>query len=304
MSSNGTQVPDPNRTPYGYVPTEAVCITFLVLFAISGLLHLFQAIKYRTWWMIASLVVGCAGEVIGWSGRLWSSQNPGLLDPFLMQITTTIISPSFMSAANFTILGFIIRKIGTQYSWLTPRWYLIIFITLDLASLVVQAIGGARASAAAENDEDADPGGRIMLYGIVAQMIALTAYVILGTEVIVRYYLNKPVRKAPEPQDESVETLGEKKVHSNGRTVLDSNTKLMLLGLIVSSVFLFIRAIYRTIELNDGWDGSVITNQALFNWLDGMPITVCTYTFNILHPGYLLFRKAKGTDTPAALEKA
>jgi hypothetical protein len=108
--------------PYGYVPTEGVCITFIILFAISALLHTGQALKWRTRWMIPSMALGCTGEVIGWSGRLWSSQNPTLLNPFLMQITTTIISPSFMSAANFTILGFIIKRIGPQYSWLTARW--------------------------------------------------------------------------------------------------------------------------------------------------------------------------------------
>lgn len=47
---------------------------------------------------------------------------------------------------------------------------LIIFIALDLAALTVQSIGGARASQAAENNEDADPGGRIMLGGIILQM--------------------------------------------------------------------------------------------------------------------------------------
>ncbi|KAG8834959.1 hypothetical protein FRC17_006262 [Serendipita sp. 399] len=302
MSSNTTQILPEPRIPYGYVPTEAVCIAFLTLFAVSGLIHTFQAIKYRTWWMIATLTVGCLGECIGWAGRLWSSRNPTLLDPFLMQITTTIISPSFMSAANFTILGFIIRTIGQQHSRLSPRWYLIIFISLDLVSLIVQAIGGARASAAAQNHEDADPGGRIMLYGIVLQMIALTIYCILGAEVLIRYYTNRPVRALPEQHDESVETLDEKK--SDGRAALDRNNKLMLLALVITTVFLFIRAIYRTIELNDGWDGSIITNQNLFNWLDGMPITVVTYTFNILHPGYLLFRRRSGADTPAALSKA
>lgn len=47
-------------------------------------------------------------------------------------------------------------------------------------------------------------------------------------------------------------------------------------------------AIYRTIELNDGWNGPIITNQALFNWLDGTQITLATFTLNLLHPGYLL----------------
>ena len=119
--SNSTVVP-PVHSPYGYVPTESITIVFIVLFGLSGILHLGEAIKWHTWWMIPSMVIGCIGEVIGWSGRLWSSRNPSLLDPFLMQIVTTIISPSFMSAANFTILGLIIKRLGTHYSWLTPRW--------------------------------------------------------------------------------------------------------------------------------------------------------------------------------------
>jgi hypothetical protein len=112
------------------VPTQWVCIVFIVLFAISGLLHTGQLIKWRTWWMLV-MAVGCLGEVIGWSGRLWSSKSPDLLNPFLMQITTTIISPSFMSAANFTILGAIIRRFGPKYSWLTPRWCTFLVLKLE-----------------------------------------------------------------------------------------------------------------------------------------------------------------------------
>jgi len=235
--------------------------------------------------------VGCLGEVIGWSGRLWSSKSPDLLNPFLMQITTTIISPSFMSAANFTILGAIIRRFGQNYSWLTPRWYLIVFINLDLISLIVQAIGGAKASTEAENNENANPGGHIMLYGIVLQMIALTIYVILGADFVVRYYLNKPVRKAP-PVDGTTEA--EK---TEERPVIDGRTKLMLAGLVLNSIFLFTRAVYRTIELNDGWGGPIITNQALFNWLDGTQITLATYVFNFIHPGYLLRPKRPATSS-------
>jgi hypothetical protein len=119
--SNST-VPVPEGTPYGYIPTQSVTIVFMVLFGLSAVLHIGEAIKWRTWWMLPSMALGCIGEVIGWYGRFWSSNNPQLLDPFLMQIVCTIISPSFMSAANFTILGLIIRRLGPQYSWLTPRW--------------------------------------------------------------------------------------------------------------------------------------------------------------------------------------
>lgn len=44
-------------------------------------------------------------------------------------------------------------------------------------------------------------------------------------------------------------------------------------------------------------------NQALFNWLDGAMITLATYTFNILHPGWLLFRQSKVSERDEEVAK-
>lgn len=47
---------------------------------------------------------------------------------------------------------------------------IIVFVVLDVASLIIQSIGGSQASHAAQTDQDPNPGGKIMLYGIVMQM--------------------------------------------------------------------------------------------------------------------------------------
>ena len=113
-----------------------------------------------------------------------------------VRITTTIIAPSFLTAALFKIVGDIIILLGPQYSRLKPVTCkqsfptsffckvdviahvhdldLIVFITLDVAALVVQAVGGAKASIAAQTNSDPEPGGDIMLYGIVVQLIGVT----------------------------------------------------------------------------------------------------------------------------------
>lgn len=53
----------------------------------------------------------------------------------------------------------------------TPKTDAIVFITTDIAALVVQAIGGAKASQAAQTGNgDPEVGGHIMLAGIVIQM--------------------------------------------------------------------------------------------------------------------------------------
>lgn len=55
-------------------------------------IHFGQAILSRKWFFIPTMVTGGIGEIIGWSGRLWSSHNPNSFDAFVIQICTTIFS--------------------------------------------------------------------------------------------------------------------------------------------------------------------------------------------------------------------
>ena len=59
----------------------------LVLYRHDNLLviHVVQAIHFRLWWLFPTAVLCGLLEVIGWSGRLWSSKNPILQEPFIMQ---------------------------------------------------------------------------------------------------------------------------------------------------------------------------------------------------------------------------
>lgn len=47
-------------------------------------------------------------------------------------------------------------------------------MSLDLSSLIVQAVGGGKASIAAQDAQDPEPGGDIMMYGIVVQMVGIS----------------------------------------------------------------------------------------------------------------------------------
>lgn len=112
-----------------------------------------------------------------------ASQVLGLFD------RTTILAPTFLAAANFIILGTIINRVGPQYSRMPAKWCkyfnvsicqrgsllkadivfcvlidAIIFVSVDVLSLVVQAIGGGVASRAVQKaNGHADKGGHIML---------------------------------------------------------------------------------------------------------------------------------------------
>ncbi|TDL17127.1 RTA1-domain-containing protein [Rickenella mellea] len=270
---------------YHYVPTKSVCIIFLALFGLSGLLHIVEAFYFRMHWLLATAVLACVGEAIGWSGRYWSSLNWGREQtPFLMQISTTIISPTFLLAVYFVLLGRIILMLGPQYSRLPPKYYLRIFCTVDVIALVVQAVGGAWASVAV----DPRPGGRVMLYGIIFQLVALIAYNALGAEFFWRFYFDRPTRSRlnslPPSQASSTSDISPKQDINR----LSKRMQVLICGIVFSNTCIFIRGVYRTIELSDGWNGRIISTQVYFNVLDGAMILLATATLNILHPGYLM----------------
>ncbi|KAJ7152907.1 RTA1 like protein-domain-containing protein [Mycena filopes] len=260
-------------SPYGYTPTEYVCIIFVTLFALSTLLHVGQAIRYRLWWIFPTAVLAGLLETVGWGGRLWSSTAPEVFKAYEMQIVCTIMGPTPLAAANFIILGRIIDRLGPVYSRLSPKLYTILFLCCDIASLVIQAIGGGMAAGAVNQLRDPAKGGHVMLGGIVFQMATITVYVFCAGEFLLRYLKNLPVRGPPTPA---------------ATPPLSRNMRILVGALVFNTVCLFIRAVYRVIELSDGWSGRIIHTQVYFNVLDGMMITLAILTLNFAHPGRLL----------------
>jgi len=316
-------------SPYGYTPTLYVCALYVALFGLTTLLHTVQAIRSRLWWLFPTIIAGGIAEIIGWSGRLWSAKDVFNLNPFLMQITTTIMAPSFMTAANFLILGVIISRLGTQYSRLSPLWYSIVFITADVVALVVQAVGGGMASVAVQSVNGGDPnkGAHIMVGGIIWQLAAITVYVILALEFFIRVRLDRPVRRPAVSATSSPGEVEEKKGKKRGFRLHDhsfdpalaqqaatniqghgfgfaqgSKLSLQITALGISTLLIYMRSIYRTIELLDGWTGRIIQTEVYFNVLDAMPITLALFTMNLLHPGWLLYGKGTGKHPAGGFE--
>lgn len=289
------------RPPYGYVPTEWICILFVVLFSITTLLHTIQALIYKRpklLWILPTIVICGIAEIIGWGGRLASSHKPFDINFFLIQISTTILAPTFLTAGLYTVLGTIIKQLGSQYSRLAPQAYLIAFITADAVALIVQAVGGAKASIAFQNGHSPNPGGHVMLIGIVLQLVGILFYIALATEFFLRFHFERPLpgRMPTIRQEENLENpVDEASLKGTvtpspsykGILTLPRGTLIVIAGMAVSTFFVLLRTGYRTVELSDGWTGRIITTQRYFNYLDGAPICIALFTLNVLHPRFV-----------------
>ncbi|CAE6428351.1 unnamed protein product [Rhizoctonia solani] len=296
--------------PFNYVPTSWVCILFIILFSLTTVVHVLQAFWLKVWYMLPTLALCGLVETIGWAGRYWGHKNPYNRSPFLMQICTTIMAPSFMTAAMFLVLPRIVSELGQEYSRMSPRLYPIIFLTADVGALLLQAIGGAVASSATTL-EGANRGGNIMLAGIVIQLAAVTLFDLLSIEFVARYALGRPAyrtsvdheQKHTIPKRVALMLLGvgiasvfilirsvyrTTSVDHEQKHTIPKRVALMLLGVGIASVFILIRSVYRTIELTDGWNGRIISTEKWFNWFDGGAVVAAMATFNVFHPGLLI----------------
>ncbi|KID84401.1 RTA-like protein [Metarhizium guizhouense ARSEF 977] len=196
-------------------------------------------------------------ETIGWAGRTWLSRCPYNQNAFLTQITTLIIGPTFFTAALYILLGKLIIVMGRKSSLLSARMYTIVFCTCDVISLVVQAVGGALASfATGRVDGDTWPGTYIMVAGIGFQLFTMTVFALLAVNFVTRSI------KLGIPQ-----------------------LYYAILGaMLISLLAIYIRSIYRTLELTGGWNGTLIRDQPLFIGLDAVLMVVAAAVFLVVNP--------------------
>ncbi|KIM55354.1 hypothetical protein SCLCIDRAFT_304481 [Scleroderma citrinum Foug A] len=249
-------------------------------------------VKSRSWWFLPTAVAGIL-ELLGWSARLWLSKRPLALTPYEIQLVGTIIGPTPLVAANFLVLGKFINVLGSQYSRLSPKLFAILFVTFDCICLAVQGAGGAIAANAVGQLQYPATGGYIMLGGIVAQMVFILFFIGCGIEFFLRVHFRAPARILVVPTTPKFGKL----------SMRDMNVKYMIASLCSATVCVLIRAVYRTCELAQGWNGNIITTEVYFNVFDGGMMVLAMYTLNIAHPGFLLSPRTSTFDKVYAIHQ-
>ncbi|KAI0827250.1 RTA1 like protein-domain-containing protein [Trametes gibbosa] len=266
---------------YGYLPTEWTGIFFVILFLFTTVLHLGQAAFYRVWWCYPTIILSCCGEVLGWACRIWSSNSPFELNPYLIQTITLIVSPTPLIGALFIMFGKISARLGQHHSRLSPELYARVFIASDIGALLVQSVGGGIAASSLK-PYILQLGGRIILAGVVFQLASLTLFCLLVGEYYVRCLNTAPLKNTSEISINDVIIVCE-----SARSYASPQITQISVGVGLATALLYIRAVYRTVELADGLGGSVMKTQSLFVVLDAVMVLLAMFILNICHPGRL-----------------
>ena len=250
---------------YGYTPALALAVVGAVTFGISTLLHLVQLVRYRTWYF-ATIIVGAAMEVVGYIFRALSSKvDPYSIIYFVVQYFFIVCAPVFFSAAIYVVLSRFINKAGRQYAPLPPKVIVIVFVVLDVITTGIQIAGAALIGTAESHGKDPTTANNILLAGLAIQVFSFAVFFAVLCACIWR---------TRQQKDKTAWAI-------SGRA------QLLLLALVITSILIELRTIFRLIETAQGVFGYLSSHEAFFGCLEYLPVVLAVSTWNVLHPGFL-----------------
>ncbi|KUJ19892.1 RTA1-domain-containing protein [Mollisia scopiformis] len=255
---------------YGYTPSLTLCILAIILFTLAFLTHLLQTLRYRLWSFIP-LTTACLLETIGYIFRVLSSQlDPYRITFFVVQYFLIVTAPVLISASIYVCLTRIISwadhhglRVGNGKYWVLRRkvilWW---FISVDVVTTIVQVTGAGLIGGKTSKQEDPTTANNILLAGLAIQSFAFLIFLLLLVVIIVTILKDGEMR----------ETINRKRSPFLG-------------VLLVASVLVFLRTVFRLVETAEGIFGYLSTHEAFFGALEFAPVIVAVWLLAAWHPG-------------------
>ncbi|KAF2840786.1 putative RTA1 domain protein [Patellaria atrata CBS 101060] len=277
ITFNGTLINDENcnvdicsleYANFTYVPNLAGNIIFVAIFGLCIPFQLFFGIRHKTWGYMIGMLGGLILEVLGYVGRIQMHFNPFKFDPFLLYLICLTIGPAFLSAAIYLCLGRIVVVYGDHLSRFKPGTYTIVFVSCDLLSLVLQALGGAITATADDDRDKHDMGVNIMIAGLASQVVSLLIFMVLCADFAFKIKRNSRATNA---------------ALADVRGTL--KWKGFLIALVIATFTIFVRCVFRVAELSEGFDSHLANDEVTYMILEGAMISIASIALTIIHPG-------------------
>ncbi|RGP75554.1 rta1 like family [Fusarium sporotrichioides] len=258
---------------YGYRPSLAANIVFVVLFSLIGIVHVYLGIRWKSWGFMTGMLLGCISEVIGYVGRIMMWYNPFSFNAFMIQIVCLTIAPVFYTASIYVTLSKAINYFAPELSRFKPQLFIWIFIPFDIVCLILQAAGGAMST-----ESDSTVGVDVSMAGLALQVIVLVAFIAAFSDYMIRYW-----------RSGQAQAFGWRMIA-------------FFVGLSAAIILILTRCIYRVAELREGYDGELIKHEIPFIILEGIVIVLAAVALFFGHPG-LVFNKSEVTNSVSQTEK-
>jgi hypothetical protein len=205
----------------------------------------------------------------GYIGRIQLHANPFNQSAFRLQICAIILAPTLLCIAIYVTLKHAVLSLNPALSRVRPRLYPLIFVPADVSCLILQAIGGGVAAVASGNNASLLlAGDRVIIAGIVLQVVVLGAFGALSIDYFVR------VRRWIAASSSSISGDGDvdaAQQRDEARALWsDKRFQRFFYAVAGAYVGIFIRCIYRIAEMAGGWGSTIMRDEPSFIVLEGL----------------------------------
>ncbi|SCZ89417.1 BZ3500_MvSof-1268-A1-R1_Chr9g10403 [Microbotryum saponariae] len=245
---------------FGYIPSRALASIAAIVFALGLLCHVVYLIRcVCEGWMgrvglpgtrsfQSLLAIGCAMEVGGYIVRILAHHHPFLVSFYVAQYFLIV----------YLALGLAIKRLPVTLAHgllsFPPKIFIIILIIADIVTTAIQITGAALIGAA---ESSRTPGSvptaitsaqanDILLSGLAIQSVSFLAFIYILSLVA---YRSNQVRPHVLPPRFSA-------------------------ALIISSLLVFLRTVFRLAEVAQGVFGFASTHEVLFGVLEFAPVAL------------------------------
>ncbi|CAK5272339.1 unnamed protein product [Mycena citricolor] len=257
---------DPNSNAnysFMYCPSLPAAILFSVLFGLTTLVHVVQAIMYRKAFCWVLIMAG-AWETAGLVLRVFNVVATTSLAFGLPSQLLILLAPLWVNAFLYMLMARFVHFYMPEkkIAGVSARRLSLIFVLLDITAFLMQATGGSMISGS-------DPSSALLGIHIYMGGIGLQEIFVLGfTGLVIRFHIVM------------------KRLTDGGMTSASWKWPLYLTYMSLSLIT--IRIIYRLVEFSSGLDSPITEHEAFFYVLDALPMLSVIFAWNAVHPGRVL----------------
>ncbi|KAF5987308.1 RTM1 [Fusarium coicis] len=266
---------------YHYDPTVAGAVIFTILFLATTLLHSWQLVRGRSWFVIPLNLGGfCKAicsldytiesnilplllvQVVGYAARAKSgNESPNwTLTPYIIQSILLLVAPALYAATIYMELGRIVLMIdGEGRVMISKKWMTKTFVTGDVLSFIMQAGGGGYQSSGTL--EALRTGSKIIIGGLFVQLL------FFGVFIMIAIAFHRAISANPTARSSS-----------------GLPWQKHMLALYIGSFLIMVRSIFRAVEYLEGFDGYLLKHEAYLYIFDACLMFFVMILFNYFHP--------------------
>lgn len=301
---------DMEKNKYKYTLEYAPNIIYFAIFSIVTANLVLMATRSRYHWYNVAYFCGYCLEFLGFLGRILSLNDPYDDNYFLLGFVCLTLGPAFIMGGIYFLFAQLVVAYGRKYSLLKPMWYSYTFITIDAVCIIVQAAGGG-ISSSANTEHMNDIGKNVMIAGIAFQTAAMTVF--LGFWFMFIHNIFFKDRNQIETNNSYKKSTfwNGLKLLFNAKGARDYKERelerfynikfasvrkhklfiYMPLALTTSVIVIYIRCVYRLVELAQGWHGYLMDHEVFLMTLDALMISISGLISIPFHPVWVFGRE-------------